>query len=107
MYYHLHSRPIKNGMLSFFFSNHISHLMDFLVGMAGCAPGEGWACVVRPAALVRGRAIMGQLISNTENVDAILGLDVTISDVVEAWAWMSLSSCSVIYIIHFSAALSK
>ena len=50
---------------------------------------------------------MGQLISNTENVDAILGLDVTISDVVEAWAWMSLSSCSVIYIIHFSAALSK
>ena len=50
---------------------------------------------------------MGQLISNTENVDAILGLEVTITDVVEAWAWMSLSSCSVIYIIHFSAALSK
>ena len=61
----------------------------------------------RSGVSVRDRATMGQLISNTENVDAILGLDVTISDVVEAWAWMSLSSCSVIYIIHFSAALSK
>ena len=44
---------------------------------------------------------MGQLISNTENVDAILGLDVTISDVVEAWAWMSLSSCSDLHNTFF------
>ena len=61
----------------------------------------------RSGASVRSGATMGQLISNTENVDAILGLEITITDVVEAWAWMSLSSCSVIYIIHFSAALSK
>ena len=36
MYYHLHSHPIKNGMLSFFITYH---LMDFLLA-CGCVPGE-------------------------------------------------------------------
>jgi len=49
--------------------------------------------------------IFSQLISNTENVDYFLGLDITLNNQVEIWAWMSLSSVAVVYIAHLSAAL--
>ena len=49
--------------------------------------------------------IFSQIITNTESVDVALGLDVTLSNQIEIWATMSISSVAVIYFAHLLASL--